>query len=243
MSKRLKKAMALIASLILWVVNGFPDRVLAGSSEILNTATAHPYKAIGWVIATALAVYALWDWILDVLGIHTKKRLENEIRTWLDSFSFAVQRVIDPDSYFNFSVTPENIPTFTVALTKQLDRYVMIGTRVRLRDEDKLIVDNMSRGDQEGFKAHLGIILTRGRTTFRLDLPNNELMIQNRVPVTADLTEHVFMTAVDELITARAAAMNGLVLLVGLARTNAAKAAEPPPVVLPVPPQIEGAAE
>jgi hypothetical protein len=227
MSKRLKKAVALMASFVLWLVSISPDRDLSAVARMVDGIATHPYRALGAALALALAVYALWDWLLDVLGIHTRKRLESDIRGWLDSFSFGLKREMAPGTYFNFSVTPEGIPPFTVALPKDLDRYVMIGARLGLTETDKEFVHKMALDELDILKANLGLILSRGRVGYKMDLPANEITIQHRVPVTPDLTEHVFMTAVDELIIARAGAISALVMLVGQARGRALAEARP----------------
>jgi hypothetical protein len=83
MAPHVRKAVLLTAGTIIWLVGAIPERAWTWITSLASAASDHPARAIFIVIGVALIVFAIWEDILDLLGIQTTKRLGTQVKTWL----------------------------------------------------------------------------------------------------------------------------------------------------------------
>jgi len=102
--------------------------------------------------------------------------------------------------FFGYVVTAGDVPIL-VFQRKDIDRYVVLQTSVWIGAEHKTILGKLSKEEvarltnevvEEFAKARIGYAVTPGP-----DLALTEFNIIRRVPITANLTETVFMDQVD----------------------------------------------
>ncbi|HJP95275.1 MAG TPA: DUF2299 family protein [Pyrinomonadaceae bacterium] len=219
MSKRFRKVMALMAGIIVWLAGAFPQNGLDLMVDLFRAAQIHPLRAICVAIGMLLVIYALWDSILGMFGIQTRKHVEANVREWLDAFRFSVKREQNENAHFEFIATPEMGGSLVIGNYKhQLDRYIIVHGRVALSDTDKRMFDGLSREEQTALAGSLSIYLSRSRASFKIDLNTNEINIQRRVPITNELTEHVLVTAIEDFVNARLGTVNALIMMLTAAR-------------------------
>jgi hypothetical protein len=235
--KRLRKGLALVGGFIITLSGLLPDRGLPLLLWFFKSASSHPIRAVFVVVGLALIAYALKDQLLDLLGVRTPKRLEADVRGWLETFSFSIKRQTKNEAHFEFLATPEKGIAIQIGNYKEMEHYVIIAGRVSMSEPDKLFFDAMPEEDQAALAANLSIILSRTRAFFQMDLRGNDILIEKRVPVTADLSEHVFISAIQDFVSARIGALSALNLMLrdAVKRAERAERAAGVPAQVPVP--------
>lgn len=238
MWKHVRNGVVRVGGIILTLAGILPDNGLPLIAQIINSASKHPIRAILVGLGVALILYSFKDQILDLFGIRTHKRLEGDIRGWLDAFRYSVKREADDQANFKFLATPELGFPVTIINAKEREHYVIIGGRIELGQEDKLFFNRLTPNEQLSLRSNVALILSRSRASFSF-VPDNEITIERRVPITADLTEHVFMMAMDDFHHARYGALNALQLIFNEARKGKELTQAAADIAIPAMSQLE----
>jgi hypothetical protein len=123
----------------------------------------------------------------------TIKNVETNVRTWIDKFGLTVQREINPEAHFVFTVTLPNNIKVSVRRPKELDRYIIFQSRLNISSEDQLILKNLSKEQTTRLIAEL--ILEMARLNIEWDVrgePLNSILLRKLVPITSGLNEDAF---------------------------------------------------
>lgn len=203
MWKQLKKGVARVGGIILALAGGLPDNGWTFIGQVVNHASSSPVRTILVVVGVALILYSFKDRILNALGIRTVQRLESDVRSWLDAFEYSVKRIPRPKAHFEFQVTPEDGPPFIVGNYLANEHYLLISGGVGFLEEDRAVYFSLSELEQNLIGSKAIMELCRTSVAYDINLLKEKARIFKRVPITADLSEHVLMTAIDELASAR----------------------------------------
>src|SRR5215204_3136234 len=91
MSSRFKKGLGVMAGVLLWLAGAFPERGLALFSDLAQAARSSPVRTLLIAAGFAVIIWALWDDVLDLLGMQTNKRLFEKCKDWLHgTFKYAL---------------------------------------------------------------------------------------------------------------------------------------------------------
>jgi hypothetical protein len=132
----------------------------------------------------------------------TVDNVEQNIRTWLDSYGVAVTKEDVPNSFFAYGVTLRNGVPVQVLRPKDRDRYIGFRVDVAVGPQDRAAFDKMSSEQQRHVLEDVTLEMTRSKATYDLVPPApqlQKLMIIKTVPITNALTESSFATALDEM--------------------------------------------
>jgi hypothetical protein len=225
MWKQLKKGVARVGGLILALAGGLPDNGWTFMGQVVNRASSSPLRTALVIVGIALILYSFKDQVLNALGIRTLKRLESDVRSWLDAFGYSVKREADDATNFKFTATPELGHPVTIVNAKHREQYVMMGAFIGLSKREKAFFDSLTLGERSSIESNLALVLSQARASFSVVPPDNVIVIECLVPITPNLTEHVFMTAMDDINRARYGVINALHLMLGEAHRRRGGAA------------------
>jgi hypothetical protein len=129
--------------------------------------------------------------------------VEANIRTWLDRFGLSVAKGPDEsDTIFSLFVTLRNGVGITIWRPKSLDRYVVLATLVSIKPSDQDVVNQLSPEETARFTARIRAEMARVKLIYTAESPLRTITLQKRIPITDNLTEDVFMQAIDEVNSA-----------------------------------------
>jgi hypothetical protein len=196
--------------------------ILGGS--VVIAYLQHSYQAwFTWVLWTLIsaalitvivAAFEIWRRLPKPTTEVTPENIEANIRAWLDSFRLGVKREENPDALFTIIASLDNGMPILIWRPRLLDRYIMVEGHIRISPDDKAIFDSLPEEEKAVFAMRLSVELSRDSMGFVMNLAQtNDIVLQRRLPITTDLTESNFMTAVDEVTNATHRAFKTLSLM------------------------------
>ena len=127
--------------------------------------------------------------------------IETNIRTWLDAFGITTKKVRGDDAevHFELLVTMSSSGRrITIARAKKHDRYIAFASTLALSPESKAALGNITKEQDDRLRRDLGLELARMKMVYRFPEPLT-VSVRKVVPITDGLTEHDFLTALDDV--------------------------------------------
>jgi len=153
----------------------------------------------------------------------TPENIEISIRKWLDTFRLSAKPEVFPEAFFALVVTPMPNLNVLVMRLKAFERYIVIQSTITVSPEHKAMIDNLSPDDRNVFAARYAAELANMSVGWTLDLPNNVISVERRLPITENLSEDSFMRAIDLVTSAKFGAIHRFVLMLTDAANSAAE--------------------
>jgi hypothetical protein len=133
----------------------------------------------------------------------TTENIEANVRTWSDAFSFGTQKAPDATMFFQFAVKLINGRTVMVGRPKEHEHYLEFRATISLPDKDQTILNKFT--EQQQFEIFEQVRLELARIKVGgIAIRNSPLyvVIIKRIPITSDLNEYQFETALEEVNSA-----------------------------------------
>lgn len=144
----------------------------------------------------------------------TPENVESSIRVWLDSFRLGVRKIDETETHFSLIVSHLD-KQIVVRRYKTLDRYVTVQITIVLSPKARTVYEQLSIEERNIFAARLLVEVSRTSMVAMMDLetPNGGITLARRLPITENLTEESFMSAVDAVDSARIQVLRTLELM------------------------------
>jgi hypothetical protein len=146
----------------------------------------------------------------------TVDNVEQNIRTWLDTFKVGEQVESDETAYFTYAVTLANGNHVIVARSKGRDHYITFTASVMVSADHASLLAKMDANEAQQIEDEVDLDLAMfkiGRTM--IGSPLKGVLIIKSVPITSSLTESEFASALDEMDNGLAVARQAIRTSIG----------------------------
>ena len=123
-------------------------------------------------------------------------KLDEEVRAWADVFGFGTSRRQLENAYFGMVVTLKNSAKVTVFRPKDMDRYLILQSRLVFKDESS------DAEAAEKIANQIKLELSRARLEYIFEPPLKAVTIIKKLPISNQLTENMFTEGLLEIDSA-----------------------------------------
>lgn len=133
--------------------------------------------------------------------IPSTTNIESCIRDWLNNFQCSVKRAPLENTYFRYLVAMDSGTKMLVGRTKgDFQDYIQIRADVSPGPDDIERISTLSELEKAALLTNIRLELTRRKVGYRnLAFPAKEIYIFKSIPIRETLTEHEFVTALNEV--------------------------------------------
>jgi hypothetical protein len=133
----------------------------------------------------------------------TSENIETKIREWAYAFGASVTKASESNAsgvFFSMNIKPKNCP-FDIAVSrpKAFPHYVTIGQSLTLSEEHKALHKKLNEQQVTQLTETLRIEMSRCRISHEIEHPLKRVYVEQRIPITSDLTEDIFIRRLDEV--------------------------------------------
>ena len=129
----------------------------------------------------------------------TPENSEAYVRRWLDAFELGTTKVVDPNVYFGFGITSKDGGPLNVARTKKHDHYLTIASIMVLGPEHRSAFDKLLEAEQAQILKGLTLEMSKAKIGYAIEPPLKQIFLEKRVPITSNLSEAEFISAIQDL--------------------------------------------
>ena len=143
--------------------------------------------------------------------IPNSQNIEECIRTWLNNFNYGIKNTPDGNAHFCLLVTADSDTKMVIGRLKaeKDSEYVYIKAIIGPTGEELGNLNRLTEQEKAKLFVSIKLELSRRRIGYRgLIFPPNDFFIFKRVPISSSLTEHEFLSSVDEIEAAVNAVFN-----------------------------------
>lgn len=130
----------------------------------------------------------------------TTDNIEQNVRTWCDTFKLGTQKESDPDAIWAIIITLKDGRSIVVFRPKSQDRYMVLQSKITLSAEHAAKYKALSQGELDHFRSALVIEIARSGAAF--EWRQNDINLMIRIPITSTLTEAEFIKHIEEISNA-----------------------------------------
>jgi hypothetical protein len=193
---------SVLAAILIALIPGGVVTYLARIKSAWTGPILHGLSAVALTVFIILAIDAIRRLPPKHL-IPNFKNIETCVRTWLDRFRVTVKNDPVPTAYFRLLATVDSGTKMHIGRPREMGEYVVIRANLAPGQNDLELLEALPKEECNTMMLNLLLELARRNVGYSgLVLPAQDFHIFKRVPITASLTEHEFVNALQEVESA-----------------------------------------
>lgn len=201
-----------------WLWQGTTTEVIGIIIGLIGSAVAAWMKERGYSLWTdstryGLTVFALlivsWAGIKTILRQEpakpepiTAQNVEEHVKKWLEHFRIGSRNEPQPETTFRRIATLMDGNNVIIYSKPELDRYIILNAVLRPSDADAEIIGKLTPAQLEMVNERVKLEAARAKVVYGISRSTFMVLLEKRIPLTANLDEALFVQQIDELDSA-----------------------------------------